>query len=140
MAEHNRPAGAGAAASPFAVPARRWSDGDASGMSPAELLRYRSNLLGADLTVTNFGGGNTSAKIVESDPLTGAPTDVLWVKGSGGDIGSMTIAGFATLYLDKLLGLERLYRGVEHEDEMVGYLPHCTFALNPRAASIDTPL
>ncbi len=140
MAEHNHPAGAGAAASPFAVPARRWSDGDASGMSPAELLRYRSNLLGADLTVTNFGGGNTSAKIVESDPLTGAPTDVLWVKGSGGDIGSMTIAGFATLYLDKLLGLERLYRGVEHEDEMVGYLPHCTFALNPRAASIDTPL
>jgi rhamnulose-1-phosphate aldolase/alcohol dehydrogenase len=140
MAEHNHPAGAGAAALPFAVPARRWSDAEAAGMSPAELLRYRSNLLGADLTVTNFGGGNTSAKIVERDPLTGADADVLWVKGSGGDIGSMTLAGFATLYLDKLLGLERLYRGVEHEDEMVGYLPHCTFALNPRAASIDTPL
>src|SRR5690606_5563905 len=71
---------------------------------------------------------------------TGDPVAVLWVKGSGGDLGSMKLDGFATLYLDKLLGLERLYRGVEHEDEMVGYLPHCTFNLNARAASIDTPL
>ena len=75
-------------------------------MSPAELLLYRSNLLGCDLTVTNFGGGNTSAKLTETDPLTGATVEVLWVKGSGGDIGSMQLDGFATLYQDKLLGLE----------------------------------
>ena len=98
------------------------------------------NLLGADLTVTNFGGGNTSAKLEQPDPLSGQSVRVLWVKGSGGDIGSMKLDGFSTLYLDKLLGLEKLYRGVAHEDEMVGYLPHCTFNLNPRAASIDTPL
>ncbi len=109
-------------------------------MSPSELLLYRSNLLGSDLTVTNFGGGNTSAKLTGVDPLTGQEVAVLWVKGSGGDIGSMKLDGFSTLYLDKLLSLESLYRGVEHEDEMVGYLPHCTFNLNPRAASIDTPL
>jgi rhamnulose-1-phosphate aldolase/alcohol dehydrogenase len=129
-----------AAATPFAVPANRWSDADAAGRSPAELLLYRSNLLGSDLTVTNFGGGNTSAKIEAADPLTGAAQTVLWVKGSGGDIGSMGLDGFSTLYLDKLLGLERHYRGVAFEDEMVGYLPHCTFDLNPRAASIDAPL
>lgn len=109
-------------------------------MSPTELLLYRSNLLGSDLTVTNFGGGNTSAKLTAVDPLTGQEVPVLWVKGSGGDIGSMRLDGFSTLYLNKLLGLEFLYRGVEHEDEMVEYLPHCTFNLNPRAASIDTPL
>ena len=129
-----------AVALPFAVPTSRWSAAAASAMTPQALLLYRSNLLGSDLTVTNFGGGNTSAKLSETDPLTGAATTVLWVKGSGGDIGSMTIDGFSTLYLDKLLGLERLYRGVEHEDEMVGYLPHCTFNLNARPASIDTPL
>lgn len=109
-------------------------------MSPTELLLYRSNLLGSDLTVTNFGGGNTSAKLTAVDPLTGQEVPVLWVKGSGGDIGSMRLDGFSTLYLNKLLGLEFLYRGVEHEDEMVEHLPHCTFNLNPRAASIDTPL
>jgi rhamnulose-1-phosphate aldolase/alcohol dehydrogenase len=125
---------------PFAIPANRWSKDAAAAMSPAELLLYRSNLLGSDLTVTNFGGGNTSAKIDEADILTGRTSAVLWVKGSGGDIGSMKLDGFSTLYLDKVLGLERLYRGVEHEDEIVGYLPHCTFNLNPRAASIDTPL
>jgi rhamnulose-1-phosphate aldolase/alcohol dehydrogenase len=129
-----------ATALPFIVPASRWSDAEAAAKSPEELLLYRSNLLGSDLTVTNFGGGNTSAKLVEIDPLTGEKATVLWVKGSGGDIGSMTLDGFATLYQDKLLGLETLYRGVEHEDEMVGYLPHCTFNLNARAASIDTPL
>ena len=90
--------------------------------------------------MTNFGGGNTSAKIRATDPLTGQPTDVLWVKGSGGDLGSMKLDGFATLYLDKLLALETRYRGRAHEDEMVAYLPYCTFGLNPRAASIDTPL
>ncbi len=125
---------------PFTIPVNRWSAEDASGKSPAELLLYRSNLLGSDLTVTNFGGGNTSAKLEERDPLTGARTQVLWVKGSGGDLGSMGLDGFATLYQDKLLGLEQLYRGVEHEDEMVALLPHCTFNLNARAASIDTPL
>lgn len=128
------------AAIPFAIPDNRWSDEAASGLSPSELLLYRSNTLGSDLTVTNFGGGNTSAKVLEEDPLTGEEVNVLWVKGSGGDIGSMKLDGFSTLYLDKLLGLEKLYRGVEFEDEMVGYLPHCTFNLNPRAASIDTPL
>ncbi|WP_347717856.1 bifunctional rhamnulose-1-phosphate aldolase/short-chain dehydrogenase [Sphingomonas sp.] len=125
---------------PFVIPANRWSEADAVGKSAEQLLLYRSNLLGSDLTVTNFGGGNTSAKIVERDPLTGADVTVLWVKGSGGDIGSMKLDGFSTLYLDKLLSLEKLYRGVEHEDEMVAYLPHCTFNLNARTASIDTPL
>jgi rhamnulose-1-phosphate aldolase/alcohol dehydrogenase len=124
----------------FRIPANRWSDERAAPLSPAKLLLYRSNLLGSDLTVTNFGGGNTSAKIEEKDPLTGQKTAVLWVKGSGGDIGSMKLDGFSTLYLAKLLSLERLYRGVQFEDEMVAYLPHCTFALNPRVASIDTPL
>lgn len=112
----------------------------AATLNSEELLLYRSNLLGSDLTVTNFGGGNTSAKLRANDPLTGDPIDVLWVKGSGGDLGSMKLDGFSTLYLDKLRSLERLYRGIEFEDEMVGYLPHCTFNLNPRAASIDTPL
>jgi rhamnulose-1-phosphate aldolase/alcohol dehydrogenase len=117
-----------------------WNDDDARGTGEPELLRYRSNLLGTDLAVTNFGGGNTSAKVKADDPLTGDETTVLWVKGSGGDLGSTGLDGFATLYVDKLLALERLYRGREHEDEMVGYLPHCTFDLNPRAPSIDTPL
>ena len=129
-----------ATATPFTVPSSRWSDAVAGDLSPAELLLYRSNLLGSDLTVTNFGGGNTSAKLTGTDPLTSKEVPVLWVKGSGGDIGSMKLDGFSTLYLDRLLGLESLYRGLEHEDEMVGYLPHCTFNLNPRAASIDTPL
>ncbi|MCE7796342.1 bifunctional rhamnulose-1-phosphate aldolase/short-chain dehydrogenase [Sphingobium sufflavum] len=128
------------AAIPFAVPTSRWDDVQAAQKSPEELLLYRSNLLGSDLTVTNFGGGNTSAKIVETDPLTGDSVEVLWVKGSGGDIGSMKLDGFATLYQDKLLGLERHYAGPDDDDKMVGYLPHCTFNLNGRAASIDTPL
>ncbi|RAK50825.1 bifunctional rhamnulose-1-phosphate aldolase/short-chain dehydrogenase [Phenylobacterium deserti] len=134
------PAPVSETALPFAVPESRWSDGAAAALSQPELLLYRSNLLGSDLTVTNFGGGNTSAKVVETDPLTGEAVTVLWVKGSGGDIGSMKLDGFSTLYLNKLLVLEKLYRGVEFEDEMVGFLPHCTFNLNPRAASIDTPL
>ena len=125
---------------PFAIPASRWDDTAAAGKSPADLLLYRSNLLGSDLTVTNFGGGNTSAKLTEIDPLSGKPVDVLWVKGSGGDIGSMKLDGFATLYQDKLLGLEAHYGGADDDDKMVGYLPHCTFNLNGRAASIDTPL
>ncbi len=118
----------------------RWSDAETAGMSESELLLYRSNILGSDKRVTNYGGGNTSAKVMETDPLTGDQTEVLWVKGSGGDIGSIKMDGFSTLYMDKLRALKGLYRGVEFEDEMVGYLPHCTFNLNPRAASIDTPL
>ncbi|WP_242918365.1 bifunctional rhamnulose-1-phosphate aldolase/short-chain dehydrogenase [Caulobacter sp. CCUG 60055] len=127
-------------ATPFRIPANRWSAEEAASLTPEGLLLYRSNLLGSDLTVTNFGGGNTSAKLDAKDPLTGETVTALWVKGSGGDIGSMKLDGFSTLYLDKLLGLEKLYRGVAFEDEMVAYLPHCTFGLNPRAASIDTPL
>ena len=118
----------------------RWDDARAAGMSEPELLLYRSNLLGADKRITNYGGGNTSAKVTETDPLTGEPVEVLWVKGSGGDVGIMKLDGFSTLYMEKLEALKGLYRGLEHEDEMVGYLPHCTFNLNPRAASIDTPL
>ncbi|SFP42086.1 bifunctional rhamnulose-1-phosphate aldolase/short-chain dehydrogenase [Tranquillimonas alkanivorans] len=117
-----------------------WDDSEAVGMSEPEKLLYRSNLLGSDKRVTNYGGGNTSAKVVERDPLTGDEVEVLWVKGSGGDIGTIRMDGFATLYMDKLEALKGLYRGPEHEDEMVGYLPHCTFNLNTRAASIDTPL
>ena len=128
------------AAIPFAVPTSRWDAAIAAALSPEELLLYRSNLLGGDLTVTNFGGGNTSAKLTGIDPLTGESAEVLWVKGSGGDIGSMKLDGFATLYQDKLLGLERHYGGPEDDDKMVGYLQHCTFNLNARAASIDTPL
>ncbi|MFC0201178.1 bifunctional rhamnulose-1-phosphate aldolase/short-chain dehydrogenase [Paracoccus rhizosphaerae] len=117
-----------------------WDDAKAASMTEPEKLLYRSNLLGSDKRVTNYGGGNTSAKVMQADPLTGDQVEVLWVKGSGGDIGSMKMDGFSTLYMDKLRALKGKYRGVAHEDEMVGYLPHCTFALNPRAASIDTPL
>ena len=117
-----------------------WNDKKAKRMSGPEKLLYRSNLLGSDLRITNFGGGNTSSKLRQKDPLTGKMVDVMWVKGSGGDLGSIKLGGFSTLYLEKLHALEGLYRGLEHEDEMVGYLPHCTFDLNPRAASIDTPL
>ncbi len=120
--------------------ANLWDDARAAGMSEPERLVYRSNLLGSDKRVTNYGGGNTSSKIREKDPLTGEPVDVLWVKGSGGDSASIKLDGFATLYMDKLQALKQLYRGAAHEDEMVGYLPHATFNLNPRAASIDTPL
>jgi len=120
--------------------ANLWDPGKAKGMSEAEKLLYRSNLLGSDKRITNYGGGNTSSKIMETDPLTGKKVEVLWVKGSGGDVGTMRMDGFATLYMDKLNALKGLYRGVAHEDEMVGYLPHCAFNLNPRAASIDTPL
>jgi rhamnulose-1-phosphate aldolase/alcohol dehydrogenase len=118
----------------------KWNGTEAATMSEPERLRYRSNLLGSDLRITNYGGGNTSAKISMTDPLTGRPVEVLWVKGSGGDLGSIGLDGFATLYLDKLHALRTLYRGREHEDEMVGLLAHCTFNLNPRATSIDTPL
>src|ERR1700758_1708772 len=124
----------------FAIPANRWLEAIAREMTAEQLLLYRSNLLGSDLTITNFGGGNTSGKLRGVDPLSGKAVPVLWVKGSGGNIGSMKLDGFASFYMDMLLGLEQLCRVVAHEDEMVGYLPHCAFGLNPRAASIDTPL
>ncbi|MBC2835799.1 bifunctional rhamnulose-1-phosphate aldolase/short-chain dehydrogenase [Paragemmobacter straminiformis] len=117
-----------------------WDDARAAGMTEPEKLLYRSNLLGSDKRITNYGGGNTSAKVLEKDPLSGAMVEVLWVKGSGGDVGSIKMDGFATLYMDKLRALKGIYRGVAMEDEMVGLLPHCTFNLNTRAASIDTPL
>lgn len=124
----------------IATPLPAWDDTHASTLDEANQLLYRSNLLGSDLRITNYGGGNTSAKIRQRDPLTGEEVSVLWVKGSGGDLGSMKLDGFSTLYLDKLHALETLYRGADAEDEMVALLSHCTFNLNPRAASIDTPL
>ncbi|MGH6805648.1 MAG: bifunctional rhamnulose-1-phosphate aldolase/short-chain dehydrogenase [Ensifer adhaerens] len=120
--------------------ANLWDETKAADMTESERLLYRSNLLGSDKRITNYGGGNTSAKVMEKDPLGGGTVEVLWVKGSGGDVGTIKIDGFATLYMDKLNALKHIYRGVAFEDEMVGYLPHCTFNLNPRAASIDTPL
>ena len=120
--------------------ANLWNDARAEAMSEPERLVYRSNLLGSDKRVTNYGGGNTSSKIWQTDPLTREKVEVLWVKGSGGDVGTIGLDGFATLYMDRLRGLKGLYRGPAHEDEMVGYLPHATFNLNSRAASIDTPL
>ena len=118
----------------------RWDDSVAAGLDGPELLRYRSNLLGADLRITNFGGGNTSAKLTQPDPLDGSAQEVLWVKGSGGDLGSIQRSGFATLYLRKLHALRERYRGPAFEDEMVELYPLCTFGRNPVAASIDTPL
>jgi rhamnose utilization protein RhaD (predicted bifunctional aldolase and dehydrogenase)/NAD(P)-dependent dehydrogenase (short-subunit alcohol dehydrogenase family) len=117
-----------------------WDEKTAATLDEPELLRYRSNLLGADLRITNFGGGNTSSKVAQADPLTGEKTDVLWVKGSGGDLGSIKRAGFATLYLDRLLAIESQYRGVAEEDAVVDLYPLCTFGVNPTVASIDTPL
>jgi len=118
----------------------RWDDRIANTLDGPELLRYRSNLLGSDLRITNFGGGNTSSKITAADPLDGSAKRVLWIKGSGGDIGSIQRKGFATLYLDKVLALWGSYRGVDTEDEMVGMYPLCAFGSNTVAASIDTPL
>jgi rhamnose utilization protein RhaD (predicted bifunctional aldolase and dehydrogenase)/NAD(P)-dependent dehydrogenase (short-subunit alcohol dehydrogenase family) len=119
-----------------------WSDERARALGDDQLglLRYRSNLLGADLRITNFGGGNTSSKIELRDPFTGSPTRVLAVKGSGGDLGSIKESGFALLYLDRLEQLKGLYRGEEYEDEMVHYYPLSAFGENRVAASIDTPL
>ena len=118
----------------------RWDSAVAETLDGPELLRYRSNLLGSDLRITNFAGGNTSSKIDELDPLTGQSVQVLWVKGSGGDLGSIKRGGFATLYQEKLLALEKLYQGPETEDSMVEMYALCAFRNNPVAASIDTPL
>lgn len=104
------------------------------------LLVYRSNLLGADLRITNYGGGNTSCKTMAIDPTTGKETEVMWVKGSGGDLGTMKRSGLAALYVDCLRGLKNVYRGIEHEDEMVELFNHCIYDLKSKAPSIDTPL
>lgn len=119
-----------------------WNEAEASrlGGNQLALLRYRSNLLGADLRITNFGGGNTSSKMDLLDPFSGNRVRVLAVKGSGGDIGSIKESGFALLYLDRLESLKKIYRGEEHEDEMVGYYPLSAFGESRVAASIDTPL
>src|SRR6201997_1389066 len=119
-----------------------WDERKASELAGDQLgiLRYRSNLLGADLRITNFGGGNTSSKFKLPDPFTGQPVRVLAVKGSGGDIGSITESGFALLYLDRLEHLKKLYRGEHYEDEMVRYYPLSAFGENRVDASIDTPL
>ena len=119
-----------------------WDEGRARELAGNQLalLRYRSNLLGADLRITNFGGGNTSSKIELPDPFTGQPVRVLAVKGSGGDLGSIRESGFALLYLDRLERLKELYRGEQNEDEMVAYYPLSAFGENRVAASIDTPL
>jgi len=117
-----------------------WDETETNGMDEPELLRYRSNLLGRDLRLTNFGGGNTSAKVTTKDPVTGEDVEVLWVKGSGGDLGTIDRGGFVTLYMDRLLALKARYQGVHEEDAMADKYPLCTFANNPRAASIDTPL
>ncbi|SEJ07332.1 rhamnulose-1-phosphate aldolase/alcohol dehydrogenase [Cyclobacterium xiamenense] len=104
------------------------------------LLLYRSNILGADLRITNYGGGNTSCKTIEKDPLTKKDTEVMWIKGSGGDIGTLKRNGLAGLYMDKLLSLKNVYRGLEFEDEMVALFNHCIYDLDSKAPSIDTPL
>ena len=119
-----------------------WNEAEASKRAGDEvaLFLYRSNLLGADLRVTNFGGGNTSCKTLETDPLTGEETEVMWIKGSGGDLGTLTRAGIAGLYAAKLRALKNVYRGLEHEDEMVALLYHCLFDPKSKAPSIDTPL
>ncbi len=124
-----------------------WDDAAAAKMSPIERLVYRSNLLGGDQRITNTGGGNTSSKALEKDPLTGQDLEVLWVKGSGGDLRTAKAANFSSLVLENLLGLRKVYADMPHngpktpaEDAMVGMFPHCTFNLNPRPSSIDTPL
>jgi rhamnulose-1-phosphate aldolase/alcohol dehydrogenase len=124
-----------------------WDDATAAQLTPAGRLIYRSNILGADQRITNTGGGNTSAKILEKDPLTGEQVEVLWVKGSGGDLRTSKLENFASLYQDKLISLQKVYGAAPEkgpktaiEDAMVGMYSHTTFNLNPRASSIDTPL
>ncbi|WDF79699.1 bifunctional aldolase/short-chain dehydrogenase [Mucilaginibacter sp. KACC 22773] len=119
-----------------------WDDAKAAGLAGDEvaLLIYRSNLLGADLRLTNYGGGNTSCKVISKDPLTGSDVEVMWIKGSGGDIGTLKKSGLAALYVDRLRSLKNVYRGVEYEDEMVELFNHCIYDLASKAPSIDTPL
>ena len=131
----------------FTFVENRWDDAVASGLDPVARLVYRSNLLGSDWRITNTGGGNTSSKLREKDPLTGEDVDVLWVKGSGGDLRTSRRENFSSLYQDKLLALQQIYERFDErgpktpaEDAMVAMYAHATFARNPRASSIDTPL
>jgi rhamnulose-1-phosphate aldolase/alcohol dehydrogenase len=119
-----------------------WDDAKAAELEGDEvaLLIYRSNLLGADLRLTNYGGGNTSCKLISKDPLTGSEVEVMWIKGSGGDIGTLKKSGLAALYVDRLRSLKNVYRGVQYEDEMVELFNHCIYDLASKAPSIDTPL
>jgi rhamnulose-1-phosphate aldolase/alcohol dehydrogenase len=119
-----------------------WNEAEAAKLVGDEvgLLIYRSNLLGADLRLTNYGGGNTSCKVIAKDPLTGENTEVMWVKGSGGDLGTLKKSGLAALYVDRLRKLKNVYRGIEFEDEMVELFNHAIFDLSSKAPSIDTPL
>lgn len=119
-----------------------WDEQKANALSDnqVELFLYRSNILGADLRITNYGGGNTSCKTIEKDPLTGNEVEVMWIKGSGGDLGTLKRDGIAGLYTERLLDLKKVYRGLEHEDEMVSLFNHCVYDLDSKAPSIDTPL
>src|SRR5579872_2031357 len=119
-----------------------WDDAAAEKLkgNEVDLLIYRSNLLGSDLRLTNYGGGNTSCKAIARDPLTGEDTEVMWVKGSGGDLGTLKRSGLAALYVDRLRSLRNVYRGIRHEDEMVALFDRCLFDPGSRAPSIDTPL
>jgi len=119
-----------------------WDEATATSMAGDEvaLLIYRSNLLGADLRLTNYGGGNTSCKAMAKDPLTGEETEIMWVKGSGGDLGTLKKTGLAALYVDRLRSLKKIYRGLDHEDEMVELFNHSIYDLSSKAPSIDTPL
>lgn len=120
----------------------RWDKAKETALKNDEvgLLIYRSNLLGSDLRITNYGGGNTSCKTIEKDPLTKKETEIMWVKGSGGDIGTLTKGGLAALYMERLQALKTIYRGLQYEDEMVELFNHCIYDLNSKAPSIDTPL
>ena len=124
-----------------------WNDAEASALKGVDRLVYRSNNLGGDQRVTNTGGGNTSSKLMETDPLTGEPVEVMWVKGSGGDLRTSTRENVSSLYQARLIGLQKTYaaradKGLKSqaEDDMVAAYNHTTFNLNPRASSIDTPL
>ncbi|MBT1705606.1 bifunctional aldolase/short-chain dehydrogenase [Chryseosolibacter indicus] len=119
-----------------------WDEKKAASLQGDEvgLLIYRSNLLGTDLRLTNYGGGNTSCKVISKDPLNGKEVEVMWVKGSGGDLGTLKKSGLAALYVDRLRGLQNIYRGIEFEDEMVALFNHCIYDFNSKAPSIDTPL
>lgn len=119
-----------------------WDESHAASLGDDQvaLFLYRSNILGADLRITNYGGGNTSCKTIEKDPLTNEEVEVMWVKGSGGDIGTLTRKGIAGLYTERLRNLKNVYGGLADEDRMVGLFDHCIFDLDSKAPSIDTPL
>src|SRR6478735_9174270 len=119
-----------------------WDEAKAADLAGDEvaLLIYRSNLLGADLRLTNYGGGNTSCKTMAADPISGSPAEVMWIKGSGGDLGTLKKKDLAALYLDRLQNLEKVYKGIQDEDRMVGLFNYCLFDLDSKSPSIDTAL